>query len=63
MSEEDKITYHKWLPGDPSINAKLIENSKGFNIEITVQGATDAEMATRLIKETYAKLKSEFPSA
>ena len=63
MGEGPEITYHKWIPGEPSINAKLIENTKGFNIEITVQGAPDAETATALVKETYTRLKSEFPSA
>jgi len=45
---------------EPSINAKLVQNTKGFNIEITVQGASTPEEAKRLIDETYLLLSKQY---
>jgi len=60
---EGKVTLHKWIPGEPTINVKLIQNTKGFNFEISAQGCSTAAEAKNMIDEAFQALSKTYQSA
>jgi len=63
MSNEtvESHVYHHQVreEGIPTINVTLTKNSKGVNVEVTINGAHSPEEAANLIKETLLKVKKE----
>ncbi len=54
--------YHHYdnSPAGPRVNAKVEQNSRGMNYEVTVTSASTPEEAARLAKEAMQRLKAEF---
>ena len=52
--------YHHSADEGAKINAKVERNSKGYNWEVTVTGASSPDEALALIEEAEAKLKARF---
>jgi hypothetical protein len=59
-SDYDQHVFNHYVPNSPTINAKAEKNSKGFNYEVTVIGASTPAQAAALLEETMNKLKATF---
>ncbi len=60
---ENEVHYYHHYDNDPApakVNAKVEQNSRGMNYEVTVTGASTPEEAARLAKEAMQRLKAEF---
>ncbi len=59
---DDIHHYHHYenAPAPVKVNAKVEQNSRGLNYEVTVTGASTPEEAARLAKEAMQRLKAEF---
>ncbi len=59
---DDIHHYHhsENAPAPVKVNAKVEQNSRGLNYEVTVTGASTPEEAARLAKEAMQRLKAEF---
>ncbi len=59
---DDVHHYHHYenSPASARVNAKVEQNSRGLNYEVTVTGASTPEEAARLAKEAMRQLKAEF---
>ncbi len=59
---DDIHHYHHYenAPASVKVNAKVEQNSRGLNYEVTVTGASTPEEAARLAKEAMQRLKAEF---
>ncbi len=62
--ENDVHHYHHYenAPAAVKVNAKVEQNSRGINYEVTVTSAGSPEEAARLAKEAMQRLKAEFES-
>ncbi len=60
--ENDVHHYHHYenAPAAVKVNAKVEQNSRGMNYEVTVTGASTPEEAARLAKEAMQRLKAQF---
>ncbi len=60
--ENDVHHYHHYenAPAAVKVNAKVEQNSRGINYEVTVTSAASPEEAARLAKEAMQRLKAEF---
>ncbi len=60
--ENDVHHYHHYenALAAPRVNAKVEQNSRGMNYEVTVTSASTPEEAARLAKEAIQRLKAEF---
>ncbi len=63
--ENELHHYHHYenVPAGPRINAKVEQNIRGINYEVTVTSASTPEEAARLAKEAMQRLKAEFEPA
>ena len=59
----EQHTYVHNVPAEPTINVKVEKNSRGFNYEVTVVGASSVAQAMSLIQDAELKLKAEYGSA
>ena len=59
----EQHTYVRNVPAEPTINVKVEKNSRGFNYEVTVVGASSVAQAMSLIQDAELKLKAEYGSA
>ena len=59
---EEQHVYHHNDSDGARINVKVEKNSRGFNYEATVTGASSVEEAMSLLKEAESRLKAEFAS-
>jgi hypothetical protein len=57
---DESHVYHHTVNDGPKINVKVEKNSRGYNFEVSVNGATNIDEALALVKEAEAKLKAEF---
>lgn len=53
--------YHHTVPVGPKLNLKIIQNTKGYNFEITVTGAASVSEAMALIGEAHRALDTHYP--
>lgn len=54
--------YHHHGDEAARTNVKVVENTRGFNFEVTITGARSADEALALAKDAYSKLAAEFVS-
>ncbi len=52
--------HHENAPAPLKVNAKVEQNSRGINYEVTVTSASSPEEAARLAREAMQRLKAEF---
>lgn len=56
------VVQHQWVNGEPSVDIKLITNSKSINFEIKVTGAKNVEDAMTLLKQAHSECLKAFPT-
>jgi hypothetical protein len=52
--------YHHNVASEARVNVKLEKNTKGFNFEITVTGAANADEALAIIKDAEIKMTAAY---
>jgi hypothetical protein len=57
--EEQHIYHHSDSDG-VRINVKVEKNTKGFNYEATVTGASSVEEAMHILKKAQAELEAQY---
>ena len=60
---DDQNVYHHYDNDGPRVNIKVVQNTKGFNYEVTVTGATSVEEAMQILLDAQGKLHSKFGNA
>jgi hypothetical protein len=56
----EQHVYHHTEPSPAKINVKIERNTKGYNFEVTVTGASSVDEALALISDANAKLKEQY---
>jgi small-conductance mechanosensitive channel len=54
------ITYHQYIDNGPRVNVKVEKNSRGYNFEVTVTGASDVSQALDLIDAAETALRERY---
>lgn len=57
--EEQHIYHHSDSDG-PRVSVKVVQNTKGFNYEASVQGCKSVDEAMALLLDAQKKLDAEF---
>jgi hypothetical protein len=52
--------YHHNVSDGPKVNVKVEKNSRGFNYEVTVTGASNVDEAMAILKDAEAKLAAQY---
>lgn len=53
---------HAWADGSPTLGVKVEKNSRGFNYEIKVSGALDAEKIGGILDELHEAVERKIAS-
>ena len=57
---DEQHVYHHNVSDGPKVNLKVERNSRGFNWEVTVTGASSADEALSILKDAEAKLAAQY---
>ena len=52
--------FNHYDPQGPKINVKVEKNSRGYNFEVTVTGASSVDEALALVHDADTKLRLEY---
>jgi hypothetical protein len=59
MSDEQHVYYHNDNDG-PRVNVKVVQNTKGFNYEVTVMNAMSVEEAMKILVDAQTQLAEKY---
>ena len=57
---EEQHVYHHTVNDGPKVNLKVEKNSRGYNYEVTVSGASSTDEAMAITKDAEAKLAAQY---
>ena len=61
MNNRRKQTiYHVNVKNPPTINMKVEKNSRGYNFEVSIQGAETIEQALQIIEDAEKQLNEKY---
>lgn len=57
---DEQHVYHHNVSDGPKVNVKVEKNSRGYNFEVTVTGASSVDEALKVVVDAETKLKAAY---